>query len=578
MNKTHDQSDFDLLRQRAEELLKKKIPQSKSAVSESDVLKLIHELEVHQIELELQNEELVLAKSKAQQAAEKYIELFDFAPTGYFTLNREGKIIELNFSGARMLNKPRFELKGSYFKSFLLDDSKPIFNRFLLNLFENETKENCEITLITNDSTPGNLLLSGIVAEDGQQCQVNALDITRLKQTELELIKAKTKAEENDHLKSAFLANMSHEIRTPMNGILGFAALLKEPIIQDKLREKYIDIIEQSGNHLLSLINDIISISKIEAGQMEISISETNMNDLTDYVYMFFKPEAEKKGIRLSHQNGLPEKKAIILIDQDKIKAILINLVKNAIKFTEEGSIEFGYVKKGAFLEFYVTDTGSGINQEQTETIFERFRKYSPTLSRNYEGAGLGLSISKAYVELLGGKIWVESEVGKGAEFYFTIPYKAGNSLLDSYEKHGNPRQKPVVPIRDLKILIAEDDEVSEMIIRETVKRFSKETISVKSGIEAIDACRNNPDFDLVLMDIRMPKTDGYEVTRQIRLFNNEVIIIAQTASESIVNWQKAIDAGCNDCVSKPFNKIVLNRLLKKHFKAKKARKVDFRG
>ncbi|MFA5298330.1 MAG: ATP-binding protein [Lutibacter sp.] len=246
------------------------------------------------------------------------------------------------------------------------------------------------------------------------------------KKINFELKKAKEQAEESDRLKSAFLANMSHEIRTPMSGILGFADLLKSPELTRDKRYKYIEIIEKSGRRMLNIINDIVSISKIESGQSEISISETNINEQLEYIYSFFKPETDKKGIQLILNNTLSAKEAVFNTDKEKICAILTNLVKNAIKFTSQGIIEIGCNLKGnsepAELEFYVKDTGEGISEEQKELIFERFRQGSDSLTRNYEGAGLGLAISKAYVEMLGGKIWVESENGMGAVFYFTIP------------------------------------------------------------------------------------------------------------------------------------------------------------
>jgi len=245
----------------------------------------------------------------------------------------------------------------------------------------------------------------------------------RLRDTIIALEISKTKAEESDRLKSAFLANMSHEIRTPMNGILGFAELLNEPDLSEEQRQDYIKVIEKSGTRMLNIINDIISISKIESGQMGVSISETNINEQIEYIYTFFKPEVEQKGLQISYRNNLPAKRSIIKTDREKIYAILTNLVKNAIKFTKTGSIEFGYEKNDNHLQFFVTDTGIGIRPEQLRIIFERFRQGSESLNRNYEGAGLGLSISRAYVEMLGGKIWVESEIGKGSTFYFTLPY-----------------------------------------------------------------------------------------------------------------------------------------------------------
>lgn len=248
-------------------------------------------------------------------------------------------------------------------------------------------------------------------------------DITEKKKMLEDLITSKVKAEESDRLKSAFLANMSHEIRTPMNGILGFADLLKQPNLTATTQKEYISIIEQSGARLLSIINDIVDISKIESGLMKLAYSKTDVNEQIEYIYSFFRPEIEKKGVKISFNTGLPSKEAVINTDSDKIYAVLINLVKNAIKFTPTGSIELGYQKVDNFLQFFVRDTGIGIRPNLLNTIFERFRQGSDFLTRNYEGAGLGLSISKAYVEMLGGKIWVESEEKKGSVFYFTIPY-----------------------------------------------------------------------------------------------------------------------------------------------------------
>ncbi len=247
-------------------------------------------------------------------------------------------------------------------------------------------------------------------------------DITEQKLAESELRASKLKAEESDRLKSAFLANMSHEIRTPMNGILGFTELLKEPKLSGEEQQKYIGIIEKSGDRLLSIINDIISLSKIESGQSELILSEIAVNDLIAFVCTFFTPEAEGKGVHLFMNISDPVREIRLKTDKEKIYAILTNLVKNALKFTKSGSIEVGCDGKGQLLEFFVKDTGMGIPPELRSVIFERFRQGTDSMTRNYEGAGLGLSISKGYVEMLGGTIRVESEPGKGSVFYFTIP------------------------------------------------------------------------------------------------------------------------------------------------------------
>ena len=382
-------------------------------------------------------------------------------------------------------------------------------------------------------------------------------NITERKTAETELLKAKEKAEESDRLKSAFLANMSHEIRTPMNGILGFADLLKEPNLSGDSQKEYIQIIEKSGVRMLNIINDIIDISKIESGLMEVSISETNVNDQTKYIHTFFKPEVEQKGLKLNLTNGLPYKNAFIKTDREKIYAILTNLVKNAIKFTRSGSIEFGYNLKASELEFFVRDTGAGIPKEQIDFIFERFRQGSESLSKEYEGSGLGLSISKAYIEMLGGKIWVESELGKGSTFYFNLPY---NGEMESPISVKDELVNNLISqMKTLKILIVEDDELSTMLLTKVVDNVAKELLFAVNGLEAIELCRTNPDIDLVLMDMKMGEMDGFEATRRIRDFNKNVIIIAQTAFTLTGDREKAMEAGCNDYISKPINR---NQLL----------------
>jgi len=254
------------------------------------------------------------------------------------------------------------------------------------------------------------------------------------KKNQDELVAAKEKAEESDRLKSAFLANMSHEIRTPMNAILGFAGLMKEPSLANEERHEYVEIIEKSGRLMLNIINDIISISKVESGQMEVVVSDTNINVEMEKIYATYLSEAMQKGLQLSYHNSLPQSEAIIRTDKIKLQAILKNLLKNALKFTSTGNIEFGYtvVEQGvaeayrpvSLLQFFVKDTGLGIPREQQEFIFERFRQGSESLSRTFEGTGLGLTISKAFVEMLGGKMWLESTEGSGTVFYFTVPCK----------------------------------------------------------------------------------------------------------------------------------------------------------
>ncbi|MEI6050382.1 MAG: PAS domain S-box protein, partial [Bacteroidota bacterium] len=414
-------------------------------------------------------------------------------------------------------------------------------------------------------------------------------DITELKQAEQELIIAKEHAEQSDRLKSAFLANMSHEIRTPMNGILGFADLLKEPGLTGEEQQEYIRIIEKGGARMLNIINDIVSISKIESGVMEVKIEESNINEQIEYIYTFFKPEVEGKGMRLFFKNTLPTIEAIINTDREKLYAILTNLVKNAIQYTDKGTIEFGYnlrrdkasgrdkacLVSTPVIEFYVKDTGIGIPKDRQEAIFERFIQGDTADRMARQGAGLGLSITKSYIEMLGGEIWVESDPegksgGKGSIFYFTLPYNykpREENVITNVVLVYNTDNLINSDISALKILVVEDDDISERLISIALKTISFEVLKVKTGVEAIEACRNNPDIDLVLMDILLPVMNGYKATRQIRQFNKDVVIIAQTAYGLSGDREKAIEAGCNDYMTKPINKNELLTLIQKYFK-----------
>jgi CheY-like chemotaxis protein len=300
---------------------------------------------------------------------------------------------------------------------------------------------------------------------------------------------------------------------------------------------------------------------------MEVNLTESSINEQIEFLYTFFKPEVEGKGMQLSYKNGLISNESIIKTDREKLYAILTNLIKNAIKYTNKGSIEFGYEVVETFLQFYVKDTGIGIPKNRQEAVFERFIQADIADKHAYQGAGLGLSITKAYVEMLGGRIWVESEEGKGSVFYFTIPTNTEAKTIvenitpvDVLENLQNPT------VSRLKILIVEDDETSEILIASMVKMFGKEILKARTGLEAVNICRNNPDIDLVLIDIQMPVMNGHEATRQIRQFNTDVIIIAQTAYGLTGDREKAIESGCNDYISKPINKNKLDELIHKYF------------
>ncbi len=406
----------------------------------------------------------------------------------------------------------------------------------------------------------------------------NHLEEEALKRTE-ELSIAKGNAEENARLKTTFLTNMSHEIRTPMNSILGFAKLLENDNLPDSEHREYISYIINSGERMLNIINDIIDISKIEAGIININYSKTNINNQLDIIHSFFKKEANIKGINLSIKTTLFDNQAIINTDSDKIFTILSNLIKNAIKYTDSGTIELGYYLRTKYakisdafsvlyeLEYFVKDTGIGITKEKQEIIFDRFVQSDFENQGNPEGTGLGLSISKAYVEMLGGRIWVESEENEGSIFFFTIPYDVVDlSVLGNSENEQNDKSDLPYNKNKLNILIAEDDIPSAKLLSITVKSVAKKIFNAPTGIETIEICLNNPDIDLILMDIQMQKMNGYEATRKIREFNKKVIIIAQSAFAVSGDKEKALAAGCNDYMTKPINRKVFNNLLNKYF------------
>lgn len=525
---------------------------------------MLNEIKKRETDLETTNKSLKMSENRFRNLMEK-------TPFPLALVNKEGFITFINERFVQVLGYTNVDIPtiATWFLKAFPDEP---YRKWVINSWENAIRKaeqrNSDIEVLEYNVTCKNgteriFEISGITLRDN--VIVTLIDHTERNHVEQELIKAKENAEESDRLKSAFLANMSHEIRTPMNGILGFTDLLKEPNLTGEEQHEYISIIQKSGNRMLNIINDIISISKIESGVVEVSLSETNVNEQIEYISTFFKPECTQKGIAILHKSPLPKEESNINTDREKVYAILTNLVKNAIKFTNTGSIEFGYELKGKYLEYFVRDTGAGINKEHLEIIFERFRQSSESYTRNYEGAGLGLSISKAYVEMLGGKIWAESELGKGSTFYFTIPY-----ITEPEEKNADKSVVPVLEtenhIKDLKILIAEDDKISALFVAKAVKLFTKAVLNAKTGVEVVETCRNNPDIDLILMDINMPVMDGFEAARQIRQFNPNVIIIAQTAYALTGYKEKAMESGCNDYISKPINKDELMTLIQKYF------------
>ena len=409
-----------------------------------------------------------------------------------------------------------------------------------------------------------NLLLEQRINEKTMELQQ---DIHERERVARELIIAKEKAEESDRLKSAFLANMSHEIRTPMNGIIGFSSLLKNPDLSMEKRNEFISIIQKSGDRMLETINDLINVSKIEAGLVDVFYDIEDIQNIGEDLYNFFKHEAELKGLNLSYNSSLPREISTIETDKEKVTSIITNLVKNAIKYTLEGEIEFGFFhpsKDGHdFIEFYIRDTGIGIASGNQELIFDRFAQADSKNNRVVEGSGLGLSITRSYVEMLGGRIWVESKENIGSTFHFTIPFNPVDSIPES----------PITLHRDFidieqwmmdkTILITEDDPHSALYLEKLLSKSGASVNHVENGEEALEYVKSNPNLSLIMMDLRMPVMDGYTATREIRKINRDVLIIAQSAYAMKLEKEIALDSGCDAYLTKPIDEKALMAMIR---------------
>lgn len=378
-----------------------------------------------------------------------------------------------------------------------------------------------------------------------------------------ELVKAREKAEESDRLKSSFLANISHEIRTPMNGILGFTELLRDPTLNEETRMEFLAIVERSGKQLLNLINDIIDISKIEAGLMQMNPSDCSLNNVFRDVGMLFNSHEKirNKSVELRLKLLFSDEASWVRIDAQRLSQILINLVGNALKFTQKGYVEFGYrLTTDNMLLIFCKDTGIGIPSDKHTKIFDRFIQVSDTKNREYEGTGLGLAISKSLAELMDGTIWVESEPGKGSTFFLSLPFipvEKGFSKI-----FGTNSEASIPDLSGKMILIAEDVPVNYQFLKATLDKTGADTLWAKNGREAVEMALGGSPPDLILMDLKMPLMNGYEATRLIKAQRPSIPIVAQTAYSLDGDRQKSMDAGCDNHIAKPIQTSELYKIL----------------
>ncbi|UTW65849.1 PAS domain S-box protein [bacterium SCSIO 12643] len=416
------------------------------------------------------------------------------------------------------------------------------------------------------------LSLRKFTIKDEAYVLVVSHDITLRKRTEdellnkqKELIDAKERAEEADRLKTEFLNNLSHEIRTPLNGIIGFSSFLSDEFLSDELRNQYVKIIQSSGGQLVRVIDEILEISKLEKNQLVPQNVEVDVDRLLFDLYSIFKLKAEEKGISLSLKSDLEIDVHRIITDETKLNKILSNLLQNALKFTSKGGIDFGYKVVGGFIEFYVKDTGIGIEINKQQRVFERFAQEDKSIAPTYGGLGLGLSIVKEHVDLLGGTINLVSSKGKGSTFLVSLPYEPVEYTkvvaLEEPEKSVDNNAGAI------RILVVEDDEVSSRLMIRLIEKLLVNCVVIHAvdGQQAVDFVKQFETFDLILMDINIPVINGYQATAEIQEINPNIPIIAQTAYSTTEDIKRIEDAGCMDFISKPIKPTLLKALFEKY-------------
>jgi PAS domain S-box-containing protein len=527
---------------------------------------LIHEL-VRVIAQTIEQKRIEKALEKSE---EKYRELGELLPQTIFEIDLKGNFLYANQFGLNFFGYTQKELqKGINISDLLNNDlhAKAVNN--IKKIVEKGIIDSAEYMMKKKNSSvfPG-LVISRPIIQDNEPTGLRGIvvDLTNQKKTEKEYFEAKNKAEESDQLKSAFLANMSHEIRTPLNAILGMSDLLKEEDISNEEKHQYTKIIRDRGTDLLHLINDIIDISKIEANQVSIDPEPCSVNSIIYELYTHYNAEKEKNDqshIQLMTSLSFDDADSFIIADPTRLKQVLSNLLSNALKYTDKGTINIGYKQKKDKIEFFVNDTGIGIPKNKLNTIFERFRQLDDNDTRPISGTGLGLSISRKLAELMDGKLSVSSTPGKGSVFTFSMPYKPAkyNSVITKDLSFTDDRKI----WNDKKILIVEDDNFSFQYLEALLRPTNVQIIHATDGQSAIDICKKQDDINLVLMDIQLPEKDGLTTTREIKKLRTNLHIIAQTAYAMEEDRARSFKAGCSDYISKPIDKRTLIAIINKY-------------
>jgi PAS domain S-box-containing protein len=550
------------LRQDAEETIRKEGVAVENTLSLEETQTLVHELRVHQIELEMQNEELRRTQDELSAARARYFELYDLAPVGYLTVNKNGLIEEVNLTAAAMLRLSRSALLKQAISKIVFHEDQDLYYLQRKLCFADSSARVWEMRLVQADGAPFWAHLQAIPAQDGQ-FWITFHDISERKQAEQKLHEshrllqeAKQRAEAANVAKSQFLANMSHEIRTPMNGVLGMAQLLEMTELTEEQLE-YLANIMLCGKDLIHLISDILDLSKIEAEKVELELAEFSLQKCISDVVTMQKSAIFNKGLTLDLElaKAIP---FVLIGDQLRVKQILLNLLSNAVKFTLQGGITLSaqlleQYDSSVLVQLAIQDSGIGISPEALDLIFIPFMQEDGSVTRKYGGTGLGLTISRHLAELMGGALAVESTPGKGSCFIVTLPFGVGHTAAVALKTE--PKVEISWDFEPLRLLFVEDDESNIRFGTSLFKKLQQEIVVARNGQECLDALKQGR-FDLVLLDIQMPLMNGMDALREIRKKElntpDHQPVIAMTAYSLRGTRELLLDEGFDGYVSKP--------------------------
>ena len=500
------------------------------------------------------------AEETIRASEEKFRDMANLLPQIVYETDIKGNLTFINKQAYNYFGYSQEDYeKGMNALQTLIPEDRDKAKENIQNIMCGKDVGTHEYTALRKDgSTFPVMIFSSAIIKDNKPAGLRGIivDITERKKAETDLNNALKKATESDRLKSVFLATMSHELRTPLNAIIGFSGLFNKDLSIDEFIN-FGKTINKSGNHLLNIIEDMFDITTLETGKIKLEEEDFIMQNALKEVHEIIKNEQQitnKNNIELSIIIPQEEKDLIIRTDYSKLKQILINLLKNALKFTDTGKVQYGYdieTDQGkSVIKFYVKDTGIGIPEDKRELIFDVFRQADDSHTRLYGGVGIGLTVSKRLTELLGGKIWFESKVGKGTIFNFTVPYEkpAIAERITNSEKGGKEL------LVGKTVLVVEDVKSSFDLLEVILGNAGTKTIWAKDGEEAVKLCKKNSNIDLVLMDINMPVMNGFEATRVIKKIKPDLPIIAQTAYAVVGDRERSIEAGCDDYISKPID------------------------